>query len=139
LLTLIPSQWLSDYLSAHINLDRPASSAPNAPSTVSKVSEDVARYLGYLINVEGRPGVASMEWLLDGEAIMRFVAWAQHIRCAGVAWRVLLAALRSRVRRVAAFATLPASTGSFARCSPLCAPTLPSSWAPTRPTPSDCR
>lgn len=94
MLTLISSQRLSVYLSAHINLDRPASSAPNAPSTVSKVIEDSARYLGYLSNVEERPGVASMECLLDGEAIMRYVGWAHHIRCAGVAWRVMMAALR---------------------------------------------
>jgi hypothetical protein len=70
------------FLGADVNLARAVPGAANAASTIDKVIESVARFLGYLINIEGRPGPATMEWLLDGAAILRFTAWATYIRCA---------------------------------------------------------
>lgn len=71
------------FLSCEINLDRARPGTPAAVRTVEKVQAALSRALGYLANVEKiMSGPPSVEWLLNGDALARYIVFLVANRCA---------------------------------------------------------
>lgn len=70
------------FYSCEVNLDRARPGTPAAVRTVQRVLDAMARALGYLKNVEKyAAGPPSVDWLLDGELLARYIVFLMAARC----------------------------------------------------------
>ena len=74
-------QHIEVYYSMEINLERARPGTPAAVRTVEKVKSVLARALGFLVNVDHLDGPPTVEWLLDGNALARYISYLMANRC----------------------------------------------------------
>lgn len=80
--TPLVAQDVAAYYTSPINLERPRPGQPAADATLDKWLKATRRLVGYVIHVEGRKQAPSLEPLLDGSLLSRYVAFLFDTRCA---------------------------------------------------------
>ena len=71
------------YSTAAVQLDRPG--GVQAARSVDNVLASALRFLGFVSRVERNAAPPTLTWVLDGEALARYVSFSLTVRC--VAWR----------------------------------------------------
>ena len=73
---------MESYYSSAINLERPRPGQPAAEATLIKWKRAAQRFGGYVKHVERRPQPPSLEMLVDGGLLARYISFLFDTRCA---------------------------------------------------------